>query len=91
MTSASMLSRPETGPLAVVMSKGARLSAGLCQAVIASMGSSVMVSAPPRTLRLYCRPVSAAHTARMSWRMVSGVSPVHTSVIRVGRLGMSPA
>lgn len=27
----------------------------------------------------------------MSWRMDSGVSPVHTSVIRVGRLGMSPA
>lgn len=48
-------------------------------------------SAPPRTRRLYCFPVSAEQTAKMSWRMVSGVSPVHTSVIRVGRLGMSPA
>ena len=66
LTSASMLSRPETGPLAVVMSKGARLAAGLCQAVMAWVGNSVMFSAPHRTRRLYCFPVSAEQTARMS-------------------------
>ena len=53
-------------------------------------GSSVTYSAPPLTRRLYCFPVSAEHIFRMSCKMVSGASPVHTSDSRVGSLGISP-